>query len=987
MELLGFHRLHFVFSNIICKYSFMKVRLISILFFLTGFLLIASIPAKAQKWSEFLFGQTLRNSPGVSLDENSEAYLDSLVDDTPLREKVGQLFFVPAQGRFTSRDSRDFQEIEKMVTDYHVGGIVFMRGDIYGQAIMTNKLQDMAKFPLWISQDMEFGAAMRISGTTRFTPAMGVAASGDKRNAFMMGKITAIEAKALGVHQIYAPVLDVNNNPDNPVINIRAFSGDPEMVAEYGTAFIQGVQSEGMVATAKHFPGHGDTDVDSHNDLPVVDYSYSRLDSVELIPFRAAIDGGISSIMSAHIAFPGLNTTDFLPATLDATILGDVLTDSLNFEGMVVTDGLEMRGITSKYSPGQAVVRALKAGADIMLISPDVHTAIDEVIKSVEKGEISEDRINRSFVKLMRWKQQYGLFQSDNQVGIRTLDTIINNRFHEAAANRIARESVTILKNEGNILPLRPSEYPEIMVISVADDRSGETGSNFVRQMRDYHPDVSFHIYDKRTGERDKLEMIRKAREVDLIVVSSFVNLKFGERTHLSGEQISFLERVLRFNKPSLLISFGNPYVLLDMKEANAHMLGWYNTTEQVNAVVPAIFGASKVQGKLPIEIPGLYEFGEGIEMEHTTLRFGVPGDAGLDQSKLFKVDQIIQKAIDDSVFPGAVVGVVKDGVLAYNKAYGYQDYSKLKSVEETDVYDLASITKVMATTTATMKLVDSGQLDLDDRISDFFPEFDTPKRDSITIRDILLHQTGLPAFRVYVDSLTKRNDIIEAIKNEPLIYEPRSKYEYSDLGMILLGEIVEKVSGQRLDRFVRKEFYFPLNMYSTFFNPAKNSRWLLNKIAPTEIDTIYGRGVVKGYVHDERAYFLDGVAGHAGLFSNTIDIAKFSTMLLNDGMYAGKRYLSKETIRKFTTDQSEHNARGLGFDRKSEDGFTTAGQLASNDTFGHLGFTGTSFWIDREKNMAVILLTNRTFPYRSFGKDISQIRAQVADAVFTAIN
>ncbi|MBD3615347.1 MAG: serine hydrolase [Gracilimonas sp.] len=955
--------------------------------FIVGVLILGITPIQAQSISEFLFGQRVnKNFSDIKLDKVSEEYLDSLVVNTSLKEKIGQLFFVPAEGEFTNRDSRSFKQLQELVRKHNIGGIIFMRGDIYGQAVMTNKLQRMSKFPLWISQDMEFGAAMRVSGTTRFTPAMGVAATGDKRNAFMMGKITAIEAKALGVHQIYAPVLDVNNNPDNPVINVRSFSGDPEMVAEFGTAFMQGVQSEGMIATAKHFPGHGDTDVDSHSDLPVVNYNYNRLDSLELIPFRAVINGGISSIMSAHIAFPKLNINEFLPATLDPIVLTDLLTDSLNFNGMVVTDGLEMSGITSQYSPGRAVVRALNAGADIMLISPDVYTAINEVEKAVESGEITEERINKSFTKLMLWKQQYGLFDRNNQVDIESLDTKINTAFHRAESDRIARESVTILKNKDSILPLLPSEYPRIMVISVADDRSGDTGNSFVRQLRDYHPNVSSYIYDKRTSEEDKREMLRKAKEVDLVLISSFIYLRFGQSIHLSSDQLSFLRRVLKMKKPSLLVSFGNPYVLSDLKEADAHVLGWYNSRQQVNGVVPALFGASKVTSNLPIEIPGLYELGSGIHMDHTTLRFGNPEEVGLDHNKLFEIDDIINEAIRDSVFPGAVVGIVKDGVLAYNQGYGYQDYTKTEAVKNTDVYDLASITKVMATTASTMKLIDEGKLSLDDRISKFFKEFDTGKKRKITVRDILLHQSGLPPFRVYVDSIKTRKEIIHAIKNEPLTYEPGSKYVYSDLGMILLGEIIHEVSGKSLDLYSRSELFFPMNMYSTFFNPATKSRWLVNRIAPTEIDTVFGRGLVKARVHDERAYFMDGVAGHAGLFSSSIDMAKFSTMLLNDGTYSGRQYLSPEIIRKFTTEQSKHSGRGLGFDRKSEDGFSTAGSLAGDDTFGHLGFTGTSLWIDREKNMAVILLTNRTFPHRSYGKRISQIRAKVADAAYKAI-
>ena len=964
----------------------MKSRVKTAFLILIGCFILGTPSLTAQSLSDYLFGQTIKNYPEKELDTYSKEYLDSLVAHTPLKEKIGQLFFIPAEGEFTNHDSRSFRLLEEMIEEHHVGGIIFMNGDIYGQAVITNKLQRISKFPLWISQDMEVGAAMRVSGTTRFTPAMGVAASGDKRNAFMMGKITAIEAKALGVHQIYAPVLDVNNNPDNPVINVRSFSGDPQIVSEFGTAFMQGVQSEGLVSTAKHFPGHGDTDVDSHSDLPVVDYDFNRLDSLELIPFRAVIDGGIESVMSAHIAFPNINKNEFLPGTLDSAILGDLLADSLNFDGLVVTDGLEMKGITSKFSPGRAVVRALNAGADIMLISPDVYTAINEVMAAVRNGEISEKRINKSFAKLMLWKQQYGLFESENQVDIEQLDQKINTAFHEAEANRIARESVTILKNDKDILPILPSEYPEILVVSVADDRSGRTGSSFVRELRDYHPDVSFHIYDERTSREDKNQILNKARQVDLIIIGSFLHLRNGQTVHLESSQLSFLNNLLKSKKPSLLVSFGNPYVLSDLQDTDAHVLGWYNSSEQIHGVVPALFGASDVDARLPIEIPGLYEVGAGIEMKHTTLRFGTPEEVDLDHEKLFEIDRIVNEAIQDSVFPGAVVGIVKDGVFAYNQGYGYQDYAKTEAVRETDVYDLASITKVMATTTATMKLVDEGRLKLDDPVAKYIPEFNTNEKADITIRDLLLHQSGLPAFRVYVDSLTRRADIIEAIKNEALIYETGTKYVYSDLGMILLGEIIGEVSGSRLDRYMRSEFYFPLNMYSTFFNPYANSSWLVPRIAPTEIDTIYKRGIVRAQAHDERAYFMDGVAGHAGLFSSAIDMAKFTTMLMNGGIYAGKKYLKPETIRMFTSRQSELNERGLGFDRKSESGFSTAGQLASENAFGHTGFTGTSLWIDPDKNMAVILLTNRTFPYRSYGKRISEIRAKVADAAYSAI-
>lgn len=948
-----------------------KIRLI-------GFLLIVASTLGISR-----LDSTSGDTPTISPDPAN--LIDSLVSTTSLRDKVAQLFFVPVEGRFLSQDDHRFKEISDLVSEQHIGGIIFMRGDIYGQAVLTNKLQKLSKTPLWITQDMEFGAAMRISGATRFTPAMGVAATGDRRNAFMMGKITAIEAKALGVHQVFAPVLDVNNNPDNPVINVRAFSGDPTIVSEFGTAFIQGVHSENVVSTAKHFPGHGDTDTDSHNELPVLNHDYSRLDSIELIPFKSAIEGGITSIMSAHISFPQISDHPELPGTLDSTILGDILQDSLGFDGLVVTDGLEMQGIASKFSPGRVVVKALNAGADIMLISPDIHTAIDEVVDAVVNGEITEERIDESYRKVLLWKQEYGLFEDRNHVEIDLLDTRINSNYHKAEAERIARESVTVLKNEGDILPIDPTVHKKVLLVSIADDESGSTGSPFVKSIRDYHPEVSFSVFDERSDNADAQKIIEKAKKVDLIIIGSFIGLKFRESIQLSRSQSSLVRKLLNTKKPTVLAMFGNPYLVRELSETDVHIMGWANTSLQMQAVAPALFGASEVKGTLPIEIPGMYSIGDGLDFEHTMLRYGKAEETGLASKKLYEIDDILREAIRDSVFPGAVAAVVKDGVMIYKESFGYHDYQKLKAVKDTDVYDLASITKIVSTTTATMKLVDEEKLSLDDKVSKFIPEFDTDEKKDITISDLLLHQSGLPAFRVYVDELKDRNSIINAIRNEALINEPGAKYVYSDLGMILLAEIVSMITERGIDGYMRREFYYPMGMYGAYFNPRKVSRWYVNRIPPTEIDTVYRDKLIQAEVNDERAYYLDGVAGHAGLFATADDLAKFGTMLLNEGTYGGREYLSPEIIRQFTTQQSTLSGRGYGFDRKSPSGFTTAGQLASEDTFGHLGFTGTSFWVDREKNMVVILLTNRTYPYRSYGKRISRIRSAVADAAFSA--
>lgn len=909
---------------------------------------------------------------------------DSLINSMSLREKIGQLFIVPMNGTFRNNHDQQFLEWKRIISKYKVGGIIFMAGDIYGQVVMTQKLQELAELPLWISQDMEYGAAMRVQGTTRFTPAMGIAATGNPGNAFVKGQITAREAKALGVHQIYAPVLDVNNNPYNPVINVRSYSADPDLVTQYGEALIRGIESEGVLATAKHFPGHGDTSVDSHLALPVIRHDYSRLDSLELKPFRSAIQNGLRSVMTAHIAFPSISSNPEIPGTLDPEILNGILVDTLGFKGLVVTDGLEMSGITSRYSPGDAVVRALKAGADIMLISPDEMTAIYEVEKAVKRGGLSEERIDQSVQKILQLKKEHGLFES-TEIDIHNLSRQIHTPEYRSAADRIARESITLLKNNERILPIRDMDYQRIVVVAVSDDQSGTTGHLLAREMRKYHADVTFHVLDRRTSDKEKQKILDDVNSSDLLVIGSFIFVRSHQPMQLSNEQRIFLHELENIDKPSVLIAFGNPYVLNELEGTDVHLLAWSGSTHQVQQTVPALFGGSKISGRLPVDIPGMYDIGAGLTIPHSGLRRDHPESVGMSTDSLMVLDEIMQSAIEDSVFPGGAIAVVKDGVIAWQKGYGYHDYNKTIPVQETDVFDLASLTKVTATTTAIMKLYEEGKLDLDEPVARFIPEFDNSEKRSITIRHLLLHTSGLPAFRIYVDRFQTRDEILHAIRNEPLENTPGEKYVYSDLGFILLGEIVEEISGLSLDRYMRKNFYYPMGMYAAHFNPSRLGTWMRRRIPPTEIDHIYGRDVVQGLAHDERAFFMDGIAGHAGLFASVRDLAAWAQLLLNKGTYAGNEYLQPETIDLFTGHRSNINHRGLGFDRKN-DCFSSAGTLTGMRTFGHLGFTGTSVWIDPDANLAVILLTNRTFPNRSFGIELRNIRPAVADAVMRSI-
>ncbi len=939
--------------------------------------------------SDVVETQTEQEAITGAYTHSSDTYDSDLVEHTlsemTLREKIGQLFFVSARGNFINKNSESYQELISRITRHHAGGVMFFGGNTYNQAHLTNRLQSESELPLLISQDMEFGAAMRVRDATYFTPAMGIAATGNPEFAYKKGKITAKEARALGVHQIYAPVADVNNNPGNPVINVRSFSEDPHMVAEYANAFFRGVKSQGLLATAKHFPGHGDTNIDSHVSLPTIPHNYARLDSLELIPFRSLIDEGIPSVMTAHISFPAVSGQPGLPGTLDGNVINTILRDSLNFNGLVVSDALEMEGIAANYSPGRAAVGAIKAGVDVLLIPPDLLSAIDEIERSVHRGELDEKNIDESVRCILTWKERLGLFD-ENQIDIDALANKIRKPEYEQLSGQIARESLTLLRNNGDILPIRPNQHPRVQVIALADDRSGATGNSFARAVRAHHPDVGFRIFDRRTHAGEVEQMIQEANRADLVILASYIRVRTSQSIQLSRNQQNFLNRLQNLNTPSALVSFGNPYVFEDYSEADVHLAAWSTSSSQIQAAADALFGGSRIAGKLPISIPGLYDIGDGIELEKSTLRRDAPEIAGFNSEKLRTIEDTVRAAIQDSVFPGASVAVNRNGITAYHESFGYHDYEKMRPVRSTDMYDLASVTKIAATTLATMKLADEGKLSVDDKVAQYQPAFRNESKENITIRQLLTHTSGLPAFRVYVDEITQPDQLLEAILNEELENKPGEEYVYSDLGFIVLADVIEKITGTSLSSYLTSNFYYPLGMQWTMFNPLQRSQSYRNRIPPTEIDTTYRNATVHGQVHDERAHYLGGVAGHAGLFSTADNLSIYSQLLLNGGSYGDREYISPETIQKFIELQDTPGNRALGFDLRSPEGFTTAGKFTSDRTFGHLGFTGTSLWIDPENNLSVILLTNRTYPDRSYGSGINRVRAGIADIVMNSL-
>ena len=912
-------------------------------------------------------------------------YAESRLDQLTPRQKIAQLMIVWAHGQYQSDDSGRFETLRELVVSEKIGGLMFSRGNIYDQAVLTNRLQQLADIPLWITQDMEFGAAMRLEGTTRIVPAMGVAATGNIGNAWHKGRITAMEAKAVGVHQIFAPVADINNNPDNPVINTRSFSEDPHTVARYVDAFVRGAQSVGIMATAKHFPGHGDTRVDSHYALPVINSDWGRLNSVELEPFRAAIDAGVGSIMTAHIAFPALGTTSRRPATLDPAIINGILRDSLGFEGLIVTDALEMRGISQHYSPGEAVVMALNAGADLLLAPRDAIQALDEAEKAVADGRLSEETINRALKRFLAVKASFGLFETRGLVNIEQISLRVNNRENRAHADRISRESITLLRNRNQILPLKPGDTGRIHVISISNTRDDQTGTALQNSLRNFSSDVSSDGIDLRTTREEINNALRNASRADIIILALPTTVGGGYRSDHPAIRQNIFTQLRNLRKPIIAVAFGNPLIIESASFAEAQVLAWAATMNQYEAFSSAVFGASAINGRLNMQIGRLYNSGTGYFIPQQRLRADFPETAGMYTERLREIDSVITQAIDNKIFPGATVAVVRDGILVKLDSYGHHDYEQNRVVRVDDVFDLASITKVMATTLAAIRLIDHGKLTLDTPVSNFFPEYQHEVKNQILIRHLLEHTSGLPAFRVYVDELKTRSDLIKAIINEPLINQPGEVYVYSDLGMITLALIIEEISGKNLDQFAKDEIYTPLGLQSTTFNPSALGLRFLERVLPTENDTIYRKKRIQGVVHDERAYYLDGIAGHAGLFSTATDMAVLVQMLINYGWYNGTQILNEESIRLFTERQPPLNRRGLGFDLKTLQGFSSAGQFSGPNTYGHLGFTGTSFWIDPDTRTGVVLLTNRTYPHRGQTTGIAGVRAAVSDIVFNS--
>ena len=945
----------------------------------------------------------------AGLDAAALDWVENTLDGLDLRRRIAQLVVPRVSGSYMIVGSPEYERVRMWVQDLGVGGLIETLGPPLEAAVKLNMLQDLAAVPLLVTADMEHGPGQLLNGGVvlpyglengggvRFPPAMGLGATGDARLAYELGRITAIEGRAIGVHLNFAPVLDVNNNPANPIINTRSFGADPALVSRMAVAMIRGMQENGMLATGKHFPGHGDTETDSHIELPVITVTPVRADSIELPPYRAAIGADVAAVMTAHIAFPAL-TGDSTPATLNRPILSDLLRDSLGFRGLVVTDALDMGAIVRGWGATEAPLLALQAGADLLLQIPpdDVVAVVDALVAAVLAGRISEARMDRSVRRILEAKAALGLHR-ERSVDIMNVPHVVGSPGHAAIARAATERAITLVRDRQVLLPVRGGR---VLSIVYRDDVEPLAGRAFHSTLAQTLPDLVTTSLRPGAGADDIDVVRRRARDADLVIFAPFVRVgAFRGNLAIAADVAAFVQELAR-ERPVIVVSFGSPYVLGQFPDIGTYLLAWGQWNEPQVAAARALLGETAITGRLPIPIPPFHAPGEGITTGFSAMDTSIvpaaagsaargiaearPQDAGMDAALGSRIDSIVAAALAEAVAPGVAVAVGRHGRLVHSRGYGRIDVpAQAPAVTASTIWDMASLTKVLATTTAIMILVDEGRIDIDAPVSRYLPEWtgDALKA-RVTVRHLLRHDGGLPAFGPLWRILRGRDAVLAFIAAEPLEYEPGSRTVYSDYGAILLGFMVERVSGMSLDAFFRARVAMPLGLQETGFNPLQwdeAGESVQDRIAPTEVDTLFRMTHVRGRVHDENAYALGGVAGHAGLFASARDVAVLGQMLLDGGVYGGTRIVQEQTVRAFTRRQSEASSRALGWDTPS--GNSSAGDWFSARSFGHTGYTGTSLWIDPERDVFLVVLTNRVNPTRDNQRHVA-LRRVLADVV-----
>jgi beta-glucosidase-like glycosyl hydrolase/CubicO group peptidase (beta-lactamase class C family) len=952
-----------------------------------------------------------------------EQWVDSIMGALNTRERIAQLFMVAC---YPSLGAKHVDKIVKHIEQDKVGGLLFSVGRPVQIAQLTNYFQILSEVPLLMSIDGEWGVAMRVDSTPRFPQQMALGAIKDNQLIYDMGVEVAKQCSALGIQLNFAPVLDVNNNPDNPVINTRSFGENKYKVAEKGSAYMRGMQDYGLLTSAKHFPGHGDTNQDSHHELPQLNQSAEHIDSLELYPFKQLIAESINGVMVGHLDVPALDDTPDVPATLSKKIITDLLIDSLGFKGLIYTDALNMKGITNNEDSNRIPLLALMAGTDILLHPDKVTSAIDEIERAIDSSLITKEKVNYHCKKVLRAKYDAGLYR-DVLIKTDSLTERLNNPEAKALNYRLAEAALTLIENQNDILPLKRLDTLKIAYLEIGEER----GSTFKSQLQLYADIITYSI-PKKAAKKIYTDIEKQLQRHNLIIVGyhdadSRPQYNFG----VDSTSFAFIER-LAASKKIIFSFFGTPYAVTKMKNPKRYaaiIISYNNSDEAQNRTAQAIFGGVKVNGTLPVSIRDWYAEGFGIELkEQTRLKYILPEEIGIPSSSLAEIDSMVNNAITQKAMPGGQVIAVYKGNVFYNKTFGKHSYDeKSPAVKLNDLYDVASVTKVSAMLPVIMKAVNDKKLGLDDSLEKHLPYLAGTNKANLNIRDILTHQSGLQAWIPYYRHFYKeRQSGKEIYSDKPdsehpnrLLNQPQclsntsyldpdyfsrtrsakyslmvsdslfatpavadyvitttdkaelqeKKYRYSDMGLMYMQRVVEAIYNKSLDKLDDELFYLPLGMNRTSFNPL--SKFNKNSITPTEQDVIFRKQRVQGTVHDPAAAMLGGVSGHAGLFSNANDLAKLFQLYLNKGTYGDEYYFSPEVMDEFTRYQFRErgNRRALGFDKPQFETKSNVYPEVSYSSYGHTGFTGTFVWTDPERELIYIFLSNRTFPDPNDGK------------------
>ncbi|MBS1920007.1 MAG: serine hydrolase [Bacteroidetes bacterium] len=930
---------------------------------------------------------------------NALQWTDSVFKTLSDDEKIAQLIVI----RAFSTKQEDVTKVADLIKTYNVGSLCFFQSGPVRQAVATNYYQSIAKTPLLVTIDGEWGLGMRLDSVNKYPYQLTLGALPDANLIYRMGLAVGEQCKRIGVQVNFAPVVDINNNPNNPVIGFRSFGESKNKVTRFGLAYMKGMQDAGIMACAKHFPGHGDVDVDSHLDLPVINKSMEQLDSLELVPFEALFNAGVGSVMIAHLYIPAIDNTANTATSLSKNNVTGLLRNKLNYKGLTFTDALEMKGVAKYWPGGEAAVQALIAGNDMLCLPESVPDAIDAIKKAISTKRLSWDDINSKVKKVLLSKYDLGL-NHWKPVDTTNLVNDLNKKTNEICY-AVAKKTITILNGSSII----PESAKKIAYVGI-----GVTQPNTLSQrLKDkWNADCYFIPYNDSSTKASEISKSVLNGNYDAVVIGIH-GFSLKPMNNYGFTDVSLqLWNQLQFTNPITLV-FGNVLATKNFCSAKNLVSCYQDDDITQQAASDLLNGAFTTEGTLPVSVCE-FKYGAGI------LQKAEIPDLTIEKKKFKIVDSIAEDAITQQAFPGCVILAVHNGQIVYHKAFGNYKYEPSPAMNFGSIFDLASVTKISATTISLMRLYDEGKFDLNKTLGDYLPWTRGTDKAHLTMHDILLHQAGLvadiPFYKEEIDPVTKlpnpavfsekvkpgftirvaenlymRNDWEDTMFRRILDSKlgPQGKYVYSDNDFILLGKIVEAITGMTLDQYVQKTFYSKMGLETTGFKPR--NRFPVSRVVPTETDQYFRHQTLEADVHDEGAAMFGGVSGHAGLFSDAYDLSMLYQMLLNGGEMNDERFIKPETIKLFSSYHSDISRRGYGFDKPEKDNASRKepypSSLVSPATFGHTGYTGTCVWVDPKYNIVYVFLSNRVYPSRSHN-NLSKlnVRGKIQDAIYRAL-